>query len=386
MFDNLLKADNAAMKEKRSEAEIQIASLEAQLKRELSKHQAETKRLEDELKEQVKRMEASETFLQNELMKKAENHAAELSDAIENQQQLMKEREKEQRKLIQELNDHFQNEIKAAHYQWEQVIAHTWQVERDDIEMTDITLGKGRLGIVMKGNFRGIEVAVKKLHPDLVSENNEKLIKWEINLLAQVRHPNLVLFLGAVISSPKAEDHASLIVTELLDVSLQSAYQKGEMNSAESKLAILSDIASALAYLHTNRVPIIHKDLSSSRVLLEAIGGSHKWRAKLSVFGIVNIIPSASYERSSVYAAPEVVIADVRHQTDRVDVYSFGVLVCEVVLCRFPPERKEDLPVMLSDVHAHDHNLFQLAMNCTKQSHQDRPSMIEVTQKLRALL
>lgn len=356
-------AKEMATNEEQNKAEIVIASLQAQMQRQLSDHKSESRQTEEDL------------------FKKAENHAAELKDLIEKHQQQLEEKEVEQKKLVQELNEYFQNEIKAAHHQWQQIIAHTWEVDRSDIKISDVTIGTGRVGTIMKGYFRGIQVAVKKLNPDIVSEQNIKLVRWEINLLAQIRHPNLVQFLGAVISS----SGSSLIVTELLEMSLKAGYQQSKI-SMDSKAPIIVDVASALTYLHTNRVPVVHQDVSSSRVILEAIGGVRKWKAKLSVFGSTNIIPSVkmSYAGASVYAAPEVITGDSRHQTDKVDVYSFGVLICEVVLCRSPPDKREEFPVMLGEVHAKNHDLFQLALDCTKQSQRDRPSMMEVTRTLLA--
>lgn len=379
--NKILQEENADLKEKHREAEIQIAALQAQIQRQLGHHRSDIENIEGGWDKQVKLLKESEIRLQNELMKKAENHAEELREAFDSQQQLMKRREKEHQDLIRELNEHFQNEIKAAHYQWQQDIAHTWEIDREEIEISDVTIGIDRLGTIMKGNFRGIQVAVKKLHPDLVSEQNEKLVKWEINLLAQIRHPNLVLFLGAVISG---KDESSFIITELMDMCLYSSYQQHSI-SAVSRRSVLSDVSSALTYLHTNYVPITHGGVSSSRVLLKTIGGVLQWKAKL---GIANIIPisNSSMDRTCLYAAPEVIAANRRDQTEKVDVYSFGVLVCEVVLCRSPPEEREEFPMMLSDVHAKDQNLFQLAKNCTKLSHQDRPSMKEVTENLRALI
>lgn len=367
------------------EAQIQISAFQSQIERQLSLHRNELKKAAEDMDAEMKQWKEYEVQMQKDLLKKAANHTEELHEVIDHHRQQLEQSEAQQQNLIRELNEHFQSEIKVAHHQWQQVIALTWEADRNDIEVTDTNLGKGRFSSIMKGNFRGLQVAVKKVHPGLISEVNEKLVRWEINLLAQIRHPNLVLFLGAALSDSESKEESTLIVTELLHTSLRSAYQQGNI-SANSKIPILSDVASGLTYLHTNRVPIIHRNVSSSAILLEAIGGEHQWKAKLSIFGLANVLPNEfTPSVAGSYAAPEIISADSRHQTDKTDVYSFGVLICEVILCRCPPAERDDFPIMLSDVYAHDQNLFQLAMNCTKQSHKDRPSMIEAMMELKAL-
>lgn len=146
-----------------------------------------------EMDETLKEGKKIEMQLQNKLIMQAENHAAEL---CEHHKLQMKNKEKT---LIEKMTEHFQNEIKTAHYQWQQDLVNAWEVDPNDVHvnLAGITLGTGRLGSTVKGNFRGIEVAVKKIHPQLLTEQNCKLVGWQINSLAQVRHPNLVLFLGA---------------------------------------------------------------------------------------------------------------------------------------------------------------------------------------------
>lgn len=146
-------------------------------------------------------------------------------------------------------------------------------------------------------------------------------------------------------------------MTELMDLSLHSAYKK-DLVGKENWIPILGGVSSALAYLHTNRVPIIHGNVGSSKVLLRAIGGVHRWKAKLSLFGLANVVPNAAISCGSgsdtIYTAPEVISGYSRNQTDKLDVYSFGVLICEVVMCRFPPENRDEFPVMLSEVSLKD--------------------------------
>ena len=197
--------------------------------------------------------------------------------------------------------------------------------------------------------------------------------------MAQVCHPNLLLLIGAVLST---EGAGPLIITELLDGSLCSAYE-ANMLEGKSKVPILRDVASALTYLHSHRTPIIHRDVSSANVLLEETKQPIQWKAKVSDFGSANLIYLATtpFEGAAVYSAPEVSTEDRSRQTAKIDVYSFGVLVCEVALCRFPPDR-DQFPYMLRDVHHTTLDMFPLVQDCTNHAHQDRPAMSQVLERI----
>ena len=132
-----------------------------------------------------------------------------------------------------------------------------------------------------------------------------------------------------------------MIVTELLDTSLRSTYQDDRVGP--NKRRIFGDISSALVYLHRQREPIIHRDVSSANVLLLSLP-SNKWLAKLSDFGSANLARDATTpgKGAILYTAPEVFPQSPYspqpppQQTTKIDVYSFGVLACEVVTRTFP--------------------------------------------------
>ena len=253
-----------------------------------------------------------------------------------------------------------------------------WELPREEVHISQTLLGTGGWGYVARGTFRGQTVAIKCLHRAILSTQTEERLRREISIMSQVRHPNLLLLIGAVLTA----ERGPLIVTELLDTSLRSAYLGGLLEE-RSKVPVLRDVASALTYLHSHRTPILHRDVSSANVLLEAIRHDRQWKAKLSDFGSANLshLASTPAEGAAVYAAPEVSTEDRSRQTAKIDVYSFGVLVCEVCLCRFPPERRQ-FPSMLSEVRRTAPNLFPLSRDCTSHTHQDRPTMREVLQRI----
>ena len=180
-----------------------------------------------------------------------------------------------------------------------------WEVPRDDVTLNmQRILGTGAWGYVVEGKFQGQTMAVKCLH-DLIREPaSVTVIRTEISIMAQVRHPNLVLLIAAVI-----DEEDPLIITELLDFPLRRAYERNRLDTGEHcKLSIFRDVASALNYLHLHHHgPIIHRDVSSANVLLEPRPRG-QWRAKLSDFGSAKLAREATTTGpgAAVYSAPEV--------------------------------------------------------------------------------
>ena len=255
-----------------------------------------------------------------------------------------------------------------------------WEVPRTAVQVSQTILGTGGWGYVAKGTFRGQEVAVKFLHQGILSPQNKWRVRREISIMSQLRHPNLLLLIGAVLTS---EEEGPLIITELLDTSLRSEYMKNSLGE-KSKMPVLRDVASALTYLHSHpHSPIIHRDVSSSNVLLEAIRCERQWKAKLSDFGSANLchLATTPAEGALVYAAPEVSTEHRSKQTAKIDVYSFGVLICEVCLCLLPLERQR-FPEMRNDVQLKYPKMFDVSLTCTSNTPQERPEMEEVLQIL----
>ena len=96
--------------------------------------------------------------------------------------------------------------------------------------------------------------------------------------MVQLRHPNLVLFIAAVLD----DQGGPMIITELLDTTLRKAYEDNLLHPGlDQCMDIFRDVASALCYLHD------HRDVSSANVLLKAMA-NNRWKAKLSDFGSAN--------------------------------------------------------------------------------------------------
>ena len=179
-------------------------------------------------------------------------------------------------------------------------------------------------------------MAVKCIHETIIYPHTIKQVYREICTMSPVNHPNLVLFMAAVLD----DQGGPLIITELLDTTLRKAYEDNLLHPGwDQCMDIFRDVASALCYLHELKEPIIHRDVSSANVLLKAMA-NNRWKAKLSDFGSANWAKEALTmgEGAIVYTAPEAYpvhpSCSVKPppQTTKIDVYSFGILLCEVTM------------------------------------------------------
>ena len=331
---------------------------------------------EDTITRLQEEKKAALSSVRDQLTGQRERHDTELRQVREQYQQQLEE-ERAHHQLLESRTTTAMSNLRGEPISPQSL--EMWELPREEVHISQTLLGTGGWGYVARGTFQEQTVAVKCLHRAILSPQNEWRLRREISIMSQVRHPNLLLLIGAVLTT---EREGPLIVSELLDTSLRSAYEEGSLEE-RSKVPVLRDVASALTYLHSHRTPILHRDVSSANVLLEAIGHDRRWKAKLSDFGSANLsqLASTPFEGAAVYSAPEVSTEDQSRQTSKIDVYSFGVLVCEVCLCQFPPERHQ-FPSMLSDVCRTTPSLFPLSRDCTSHSHHDRPTMREIVQRI----
>ena len=251
-----------------------------------------------------------------------------------------------------------------------------WVVSHNEVRPTGKVLGEGGWGRVVVGSFRGQDVAMKQLHSIISSSDYYRdLLRREISLMAKVRHPNLLLFMAAVLDSPS---NTPIIITELMDTNLRQAYHNAQLLNSV-KLSILRDVSAALNYLHLQSNPIIHRDVSSANVLLLALP-NNKWRGKLSDFGSANLVQHASTPGPGavMYTAPEVFKGE--QQTTKMDVFSFGKLLCEVLSNHLPDPGA--FPSMLHSMAKDWPLMHQLISSCVEQDPNKRPPMNYIVDRL----
>ena len=245
-----------------------------------------------------------------------------------------------------------------------QISSTHWAVRREEIELTGPELGVGGWATVTVAKFRGGQVAVKRIHNQIISRHNLQLFQREMNIAARLRHPNLIQFIGATMEGEM------MIIMELMATNLRSQLETEEYFQPKLVKAISLDVALGLNYLHLIQPnPIVHRDISSANVLLEVIQ-LNKWRAKLTDYGSVNVVHQLRTENpgSPAYAAPEA--SNPCLQSPKMDVYSFGALILEMLTGRLPTP--DDRPGMFRKVQ-HE-QLLRLIRRCLSENPEDRPS------------
>ena len=252
-----------------------------------------------------------------------------------------------------------------------------WAVSREEVELLDDELGKGAWGIVTKAWFRGDIVAAKRIHEALSQDNPEflyKAVRKELDIASNLRHPNLVLFLGAVIEGKLGE---FIILNELMDNSLRNFLAEGQLSRPQIK-SFSIDIARALNYLHSCKPkPLIHRDVSSANVLLQRFSPDY-WKAKLSDYGSLKAINLACTlsPGNPVYAAPEAM--HVGKQSCKMDTYSFGVLLIEMLSRQLPTLQLR--PKLLQEIKWQEMHL--LIETCIRAYPDERPEMQQIISSL----
>lgn len=249
-------------------------------------------------------------------------------------------------------------------------------------------LGRGAFGVVYKGKYLTTTVAVKKLH-----QHNDDIAKdflHEVQIMKNLRHPNIVLWMGVQHDTEKGE---LSIVTEFVPNGTLSTFLKNKKSSWSTRVSMALEIANALGYLHDRR--ILHRDLKSENVLLGA-----SLECKVADFGLA-VLHKGGARLSAVgdpwWRAPEV---DNYEYDERADIFSYGIVLGEIIT-RFDGEHirlgmvyqkskklefgvdSSKLSEMVTET-APDcpPALMDLAIACCREDPSARPSLAQVVERL----
>ena len=316
---------------------------------------------ERELQEERREKEQVRTRLQQQLQEKDRQITDKDQRLTETQRRLQsREREYQEReRQFQERETRHQEEAESS-----------WVVNREEITTTQVVLGKGGWGEVKVAHFRGLKVAAKCLHEVIISPYNMSAFSREMNIASKIRHPNLLQFIGAT------TEGNPIILTELMPTSLRKELESGGL-AYPAILSISVDVACALNYLHLFKPhPILHRDVSSANVLLQPMGVG--WRAKVSDYGSANLQPLARTNTpgNPVYSAPE--SFNPREHSPAMDVFSYGVLLIEMMVCQFPEKekRKDHIEAITRPA------LKDLIQRCLLENYRLRPTMADIIKEL----
>ncbi|VYS71018.1 unnamed protein product [Arabidopsis thaliana] len=267
-------------------------------------------------------------------------------------------------------------------------------------------LGRGAFGIVYKGYLEvaggsEVTVAVKKL--DRLDLDNEKEFKNEVKVIGQIHHKNLVRLIGFC-----NEGQSQMIVYEFLPQgTLANFLFRRPRPSWEDRKNIAVAIARGILYLHEEcSEQIIHCDIKPQNILLDEY-----YTPRISDFGLAKLLlMNQTYTLTNIrgtkgYVAPEW----FRNSpiTSKVDVYSYGVMLLEIVCCKkavdlednvilinwaydcFRQGRLEDLTEddseAMNDMETVE-RYVKIAIWCIQEEHGMRPNMRNVTQMLEGVI
>ena len=159
-------------------------------------------------------------------------------------------------------------------------LLEVWRIESD--ELTFIRkIGQGGFGEVWLAEYRELEVAVKILNENerLFVDNSNEEFQREIDFMRQLRHPNIVLFLGA--GSFKEDGNLFLVTEFVIRGSLHGVLMDASIGlTYEQQIRFCLDSSLGMRFLHGLNPPRIHRDLKAANLLV-----SQNWVVKVSDFG-----------------------------------------------------------------------------------------------------
>ncbi|XP_026439427.1 wall-associated receptor kinase 5-like [Papaver somniferum] len=269
-------------------------------------------------------------------------------------------------------------------------------------------LGEGGFGTVYKGTLSDNRVVAIKKSNKIDKSQIEQFIN-EVLILTQINHRNVVKLLGCCL-----ETEVPLLVYEFVSNGTlsQHIHQKGafEKNSMswENRLRIATEIASAIAYLHSAAsIPIIHRDIKSANILLD-----DNYVAKVADFGASRLVPldqtrvNTAVQGTFGYVDPEYFHSG--ELTDKSDVYSFGVMLVELLtgektLCMERSEEQRSLTTYFLSLAVKNEEfkiiaapvneghlqqvrvVIEIAKKCLRWKGGERPPMKQIAADLQSL-
>ncbi|XP_010540161.1 PREDICTED: U-box domain-containing protein 34 [Tarenaya hassleriana] len=258
-------------------------------------------------------------------------------------------------------------------------------------------IGEGGYGKVYKCSLDRTPVAVKVLKPDSVEKKEEFL--REVAVLSQLRHPHVVLLLGA------CPDNGCLVYEYLDNGSLEDyiSHKKGKPPLPWFiRFRIIYEVACGMAFLHNSKPePIVHRDLKPGNILLD-----RNYVSKIGDVGLAKLISdnapdSVTVYRNSVLAGTLYYMDPEYQRTGTIrpksDLYAFGIIILQLLTARHPngllfcvedAVKRGCFPDMLDESVKgwpmdEVEELASIALKCSQLKCRDRPDL--ETQVLPAL-
>ncbi|XP_019161918.1 PREDICTED: U-box domain-containing protein 35-like [Ipomoea nil] len=253
-------------------------------------------------------------------------------------------------------------------------------------------IGEGGYGPVFKGKLDHTPVAIKVLRPD--AAQGRKQFQQEVEILSLIRHPNMVLLLGA------CPQYGCLVYEYMNYGSLEDRlFRKGNTPPIPwgIRFKIAADIATGLLFLHQSKPePLVHRDLKPANILLD-----RHYVCKISDVGLARLVPQSVADSVTQYhmtsAAGTFCYIDPEYQQSgrlgtKSDIYSLGVMLLQIITARPPMGLTHQVEkaiekgtfAELLDPTVQDWpmeetlNFAKLSLRCAELRKRDRPELSSV--------
>ncbi|CAK7352890.1 unnamed protein product [Dovyalis caffra] len=284
------------------------------------------------------------------------------------------------------LNALAHNDVRYRRYTIEEI------EEATDKFASSNKIGEGGYGPVYKGKLDHTPVAIKALRPD--AAQGKKQFQQEVEVLSTIRHPHMVLLLGA------CPEYGVLVYEYMDNGSLEDRLLQKQNTPPipwSTRFKIAAEIATALLFLHQAKPePLVHRDLKPANILLD-----RNYVSKISDVGLARLVPPSLADSVTQYhmtsAAGTFCYIDPEYQqtgmlTTRSDIYSLGIMLLQIITAKPPMglahqvgraiERgrfADMLDQTVADWPVEEALRFAiLALKCAELRKRDRPSLATV--------
>ncbi|XP_020522480.1 U-box domain-containing protein 35 [Amborella trichopoda] len=283
---------------------------------------------------------------------------------------------------------------KTEDQDWEVDVRYRKYTIEEIVKVTEnfnasLKIGEGGYGPVYKATLDHTLVAIKILRPD--AAQGRKQFQQEVEVLSCIRHPNMVLLLGA------CPEYGCLVYEYMANGSLEDCLFRRANTptlSWQLRFKIAAEIATGLLFLHqTKPEPLVHRDLKPGNILLD-----HNFVSKISDVGLARLVPPSVADSVTQYrmtaAAGTFCYIDPEYQKTgmlgiKSDVYALGIILLQLISSKPPMglahnmERSmekgsfgEMLDPTVKDWPMEDTMKFaRLALRCAELRRKDRPDL-----------
>ncbi|KAM7268233.1 hypothetical protein ACFE04_010399 [Oxalis oulophora] len=238
---------------------------------------------------------------------------------------------KAQKEAEEKSNGSFpQNDVRYRRYTIEEIEEATQYFSES------LKIGEGGYGPVYKCYLDHTPVAVKVLRPDAAQGRNQ--FNQEVEVLSSIRHPNMVLLLGA------CPEYGCLVYEHMAMGSLEDCLSKRRNIpplSWQLRFRIAAEIGTALLFLHQSKPePLVHRDLKPANILLD-----RNFVSKISDVGLARLVPPSVAENVTQYRMTQTAgtfcYIDPEYQQTgmlgvKSDIYSLGIMFLQIVTAKPP--------------------------------------------------